>query len=228
MRIQAIAAAACLAMLSACTVPKANYHPASVAISEPPLGTVNTSQVGDPILQQGRYREAEAIHVEHTTSAGWAYTLSPGYYVKQGDDDSGEYYLPGGGNEAGRVEKAFIADPWESVMARKRDGVLCVITVFNVAVCGDDTSFEHKKLALYGHDSFQQTLIYSGRVGSKINIGYREFSDNMARPAFNNDVEYDLSESSTIGYKGAQIEVLEATNQFIRYKVIKNFKPTAY
>ncbi|WP_175865130.1 hypothetical protein [Burkholderia cepacia] len=228
MKKRALVSLASLALLTACAVPKSNYSPTSVAVSEPPLNTISTSQVGDPILSQGRYKEADAIYLEHTTSARWAYTLYPGYYVKQGDDDSGEYFLPGGGTEVGRVEKAVLADPWKSVMTRKSDGVLCVVTIFNVAACGDDKSFDRRKVTIYGHDSFQQTLIYNGRVGKKINIGYREFSNNMARPAFNNEVEYDLSESPTIGYKGAQLEVLEATNQFIRYRVIKNFKPTAY
>ena len=72
-------------------------------------------------------------------------------------------------------------------------------------------------------DSFQQTLLYSGRVGNKINVSYREFSSSMARPAFNNDVEYDLDDSNIIGYKGALIEVLDADNQSITYKLIKNF-----
>jgi hypothetical protein len=76
---------------------------------------------------------------------------------------------------------------------------------------------------LASNDSFQQTLIYSGKVGDKINIGYREFSGNMARPSFNNNVEYDLSQSMFIGYKGVKIEVLEANNQHIKYKVIQNF-----
>jgi hypothetical protein len=58
---------------------------------------------------------------------------------------------------------------------------------------------------------------------NKINIGYREFSNNSARPAFNNEVEYDLSESKRIGYKGAQIEVLEADNSSITYEVLRNF-----
>ena len=82
---------------------------------------------------------------------------------------------------------------------------------------------EKVKLQGIAADAFQQTLIYSGKVGDKINIGYREFSSNVARPAFNNDVEYDLKDSTTIGYKGALIEVLEATNQSIRYRVIRNF-----
>ena len=72
--------------------------------------------------------------------------------------------------------------------------------------------------------SFQQTLIYSGRVGNKINIGYREFSNNAARLAYNNDVEYDLSLSKKIGYKGSLIEVIQADNTSITYKLIRNFK----
>ena len=60
-------------------------------------------------------------------------------------------------------------------------------------------------------------------MGSRLRIGYREFSGDLARPAFNNDVEYDLTESSVIGYKGARIEVIEATNEHIRYRVIRTF-----
>ena len=58
-----------------------------------------------------------------------------------------------------------------------------------------------------------------------LTLGYREFSNDKARPAFNNDVEYDLNSSKIIGYKGARIEVIEADNQNITYKVLSNFNP---
>jgi hypothetical protein len=32
-----------------------------------------------------------------------------------------------------------------------------------------------------------------------------------------------LDESADIGYKGARLEILNATNQYIEYKVISNF-----
>jgi len=92
----------------------------------------------------------------------------------------------------------------------------------------DKADYEKKKYPVASPDSFQQTLIYSGKVGNKINIGYREFSGSLARPAFNNEVEYDLSESKVIGYKAARIEVIEATNQSIKYKVIQNFNRARY
>lgn len=108
-------------------------------------------------------------------------------------------------------------------MAYKGKNTLCVITVFNVRICDNDVNFERRKVPTLSRVSFQQTLIYSGRIKDKINIGYREFSNNLARPAFNNNVEYDLGESRVIGYKGARLEVLEATNESIKYKVLRNF-----
>jgi hypothetical protein len=50
------------------------------------------------------------------------------------------------------------------------------------------------------------------------------FSSSAARPAFGNDVEYDLSIDNIIAYKGAEIKVIEANNKKITYIVNKNFK----
>jgi hypothetical protein len=220
---KAVLCAIATSLVAACATPTHNYMPVVVAISNPPIGSVNTTSIGDVLLQQGKYREHEAILVRNIVQVGFAYTIHPGYYLKHGNDQAGEFYRPGGGEEAGRVDKVALADNWQSVMAKRNPDNLCVVTIFNVASCSDSGAFERMKKAILSHDSFQQTLIYSGKVGNKINVGYREFSGNIARPAFNNNVEYDLSESKTIGYKGAVIEVIEATNQHIKYKVIKNF-----
>ena len=100
---------------------------------------------------------------------------------------------------------------------------LCGISVFNAKVCESSPDLEFVKRASVSSTAFQQSLIYSGKHSTKLNIGYREFSNNVARPAFNNDVEYDMDESKVIAYKGAQLEVIEATNQHIKYRVISNF-----
>lgn len=210
-------------LAAGCASPKYNYQASVKAISEPPLNTVQTSFVGDILLRQGKYKEHDAIYLPIKADVSWAYTLRAGYYLKHGEDDSAEYYVPGGGDESGYVEKAGLADPWKSVMAMKDNPTLCVVTVFNATSCGSRMNFERRRKPINSQDSFQQTLIYSGKVGNKINIGYREFSADFARPAYNNDVEYDLSESNIIGYKGAQLEILEATNQYIRYRIIRNF-----
>lgn len=206
-----------------CASPKYNYSPSYVAISEPPLGSISTVRIGDTMLRQGKYREHDALNLRAIREISWAYTLHPGYYLKDGEDETAEYYSPARTEDGGRVEKAMIADPWKSIMAKKSVPELCIVTVFNVAACNEVQDIERTKRPVLAPDAFQQTLIYNGRVGSKINIGYREFSNNTARPAFNNNVEYDLAESIRIGYKGADLEVLEATNQHIKFRMLRNF-----
>lgn len=216
----------CLSLIAGCTsLPRSNVGPVSIAISEPPINSINSSQVGDVMLRQGEYTEQDAIYVSQIIDVG-AYNIFPGNYIKTGENEEIESFMPGG-DQAGRVEKkSMLVDNWSSVIIKKGSSPrICVLTVYGTAIttCSGEHQYKYRKIASPTRDSFQQTLIYSGRIGNKINIGYREFSNNLARPAFSNNVEYDLSQSMTIGYKGAQLEIIEATNQLIKYRVIRNF-----
>lgn len=70
-------------------------------------------------------------------------------------------------------------------------------------------------------DSFKRELVYSGVSQNTISILYREFQNDMARPAFSQELKYDLSQGTAIGYKGARFEVIKANNTGITYKVLK-------
>ncbi|HMN13753.1 MAG TPA: hypothetical protein PKD55_15685 [Bellilinea sp.] len=214
------------AAVTGCATPKYNYAPKTESISEPPLNTVVTVQVGDHMVRQGSVTEHDAILVKTpiTVGAFSAYTITPGYFKKTGEDEGSEYYIPYAGKDSGAVSKNPISDPWKSIEYAKTINEIGIITVFNLHVMVPADGVSRVKKSFESDDSFQQTLIYSGKVGNKIRLGYREFSNNLARPAFNNDVEYDLNESNVVGYKGARIEIIEANNQYIKYKLLQNFK----
>ena len=212
--------------LIGCASPQYNYSALATDVSEPPLGNVVRVNVGDSMLLQGRFTEHDAIHVSNPGSFGLlsVYTVSTGYFFKQGEDEDFKFYLPlKSERESGTVKVSALADPFEVLAVDKEDNELCGVSVYGGYVCNDEITFIFVKKAILSENAFQQTLIYSGKSGSNILIGYREFSNNMARPAFNNDVSYDLDESTDIGYKGARLEILKATNQYIEYKVISNF-----
>lgn len=209
-------------LLTACATPDFNYAPQSTKVSEPPLDSVNTAYVGDVLLRQGEFTEHDAIFVSSKIDVPY-YDIFPGYYLKRGEDKNTETYTPAGGDESGTIKKSIFAGPWQAVIIYKNENKICIVDNVNVLTCKKSAAFERRKKPILSANSFQQTLLYNGTVGDKINIGYREFSNSLARPAFNNDVEYDLSESKTIGYKGARIEVLEANNESIKYRVIRNF-----
>lgn len=76
-----------------------------------------------------------------------------------------------------------------------------------------------------GEDSFKYTALYQGKTGDSIKISFREFKNDMARPAFTQDIDYQINESgeTVIGFKGLRIQVLEATNIELTYKVLKDY-----
>lgn len=186
-------------------------------IDYPPLNEIVTAHIGDHLVQKGSIHEIEALEVKSPLN-GALYQIPAKTYAPFGHDSEYKYFDSTG------VSKSVLADPFKALaLETKPNGQLCVVTVFDLMSCYDG-NFQITKAVHEKGNSFQQTLIYSGRIGNKINISYREFSNNIARPAFNNNVEYDLSTSNQIGYKGALIEVIKADNNSITYKVIHNFK----
>ena len=66
-------------------------------------------------------------------------------------------------------------------------------------------------------------IIFNGRVGGNLKFIYREFSDNQARAPFTQEMQYDLTKSNIIGFKGARLDVAKASNTQIEYKVLSHF-----
>lgn len=211
--------------LAGCVATNTNYRPDRQEISEPAIGATSTAYVGDDLLRQGIFVEQDAIRLRNDVSIGLlgGYKLGKGVFLKKGEDKVSGFYLPSPTTDGGSVTRTGLADPIQTVRAFNDGSKICVVSTFNEEMCTKKGQYSFIKKAVATEDAFQQTLIYSGKVGTKINIGYRESSGNIARPAFNNDVEYDLSESNVIGYKGASLEILEATNDHITYRVLKNF-----
>lgn len=185
-------------------------------ISYPDVGQVVTAYVGDRLVEKGFVFEVAYLRVDQSIG-GVLYTIPQGDYAQLGFDESNYYYSGVG------VSSGVLADPVKALsQSTSNSSDICVVSVYGGKSCYQGQTKRAMRPG-QSEDSFQQTLLYSGRIGDKINISYREFSNNMARDAFTNSVEYDLSASNTIGYKGALIEVIEADNQSIKYKLIRNF-----
>ena len=82
---------------------------------------------------------------------------------------------------------------------------------------------EYIKIDDLKEPKFKQELIYNGCSSDNIKFLYREFTENMIRAPFNQEVQYDLNEGKIIGFKGVRIEIIEATNIQLKYKVLKSF-----
>ena len=66
---------------------------------------------------------------------------------------------------------------------------------------------------------FRSELVFQGVGAGVLYLAYREFVNDMARPAFTQEIRYDFEGPTTIAFQTLEIDVLEAGNMGIRYKV---------
>jgi len=86
-----------------------------------------------------------------------------------------------------------------------------------------EATFEETTKISKSETNFKQEFIYNGRVNNSLKFIYREFTGDLARQSFSQEIQYDLNQSNTIGFKDLSIEILKATNQQIEYRVITPF-----
>ena len=84
---------------------------------------------------------------------------------------------------------------------------------------------EQVSRALSLQHQVKQVVLYQGVSKGVIRISFREFVNDMARPAFTQDVSYDLNPdgTTTVAFKGLRIFVEKATSAQITYRVLKPF-----
>jgi hypothetical protein len=217
-------------MVGACASTPNNYRPVTRQISFPTIGEETSVSIGDPMMNQGTATEVRGIVLSEENNIR-NFVFTPGFYPQVGEDAHYTYHSfqigmgmngigalrPGGGILAPDMSMAV------SLRASKGQQELCVDLRLGTKPCDTEHGYQRTTRPMVGENNFQQTLIYNGRVGDRIRIGYREFSGDVARPAFSNEVEYDLSTSHEITYRGARIRIIEANNQQIRYVVLSNF-----
>jgi hypothetical protein len=74
-----------------------------------------------------------------------------------------------------------------------------------------------------------QELTYGGKSATTIKLLYREYvRENrvvLNRPAYTQELQYDLNESNTITFRELRIQILRADNNSIAFKVIASGDP---
>lgn len=219
-------------LVSACaSTPAPNYTAVRTPISFPKLNVEVSASLGEDMLKQGFYTEEDGVElaVENNIKN---YRLSAGFYPQISEDKENTYHsyqMTANRDGLGYLPQARdllgLPMPYpQSVRASKSKQETCIIIGgLSGVACDTEHAFRRTRKPVLSDRDLQQTLIYSGRVGDRIKIGYRESSGSYARPAFSNEAEYDLSTSNEIAYRGAKIKVLDANNQSIRYIVTANF-----
>lgn len=88
---------------------------------------------------------------------------------------------------------------------------------------GRSVRFDKVQVVDETRDNLKREFIYSGRTGDALFFTYREFIHDMARPAFTQNVTYNVKDGPVVGFKKLRMEVLKATNTEITYRLLSGF-----
>lgn len=211
------------------------FSAAEREVTTPSIGEQATTSVGSSIISISRERRSEyliidtPLNINQKDSDEDHYQLSvpPGTFKLTHKDLQGNSYFP-----VGRLTQAWFE-------RGKPNGNNVVLVDYKVASngtlsliwakTGDDfqeVSIQPLKHTIKMGDiesspsSYRRELIYTGRSGPTLTLLYREFVNDMARPAFSQQLQYDISADPVIGYQGARFHVLSADNTNIVYKLL--------
>jgi hypothetical protein len=84
--------------------------------------------------------------------------------------------------------------------------------------------YEISELIVPRTDAFRNELLFQGVSNKVLKLSYREFVNDMARPAYFQDVTYDVTGwPMTVTFRSVRIEVIEAGNDGVTYRVMSGF-----
>lgn len=202
--------------------------PAKTVISIPELSAESTAELGETLLAKGHYYSYDGIRTRAKAETGdgfWLkkYSIPPQELAATHEHPWRRFFRA---NEITMYDSVIgtvrtVGGIYEDVETGELG--IWANNFKQLATLPDDFEIERTSVISVREPGFKQELIYNGKVGDQIKFLYREFSQDMIRAAFTQEVQYDLSESDTIGFKGARIRVVEATNSMIRYVVTKSF-----
>lgn len=205
-------------VLTSCGVVRSNITAERVEILKPELNRDTFAEIGETLIEKEVGYKYDAIKLLTLARA-------KNYYVKT-EIKNGELLI---NDSETQGHLLFSSEDKNYGIAIPKQGGNTEMFVstdgFHIRIIPLEgpVEFEKMKVPIVGKEYFKQEFIYNGKVGNGLKFIYREFIDNTARPAFTQDLQYDLAEGNIIGFKGLRIRVINASNTKIEYEVQSNF-----
>jgi len=207
-------------LLTSCGVKKYSIIPNSETTYSPDINQSKTSEIGITLVSKETAKKYDAIEItkEVKIKPNVVKTLKIGEtFIKKFETEQFDLY-------------ENIDNPNFGIALSKNNESP---KTYSTGLTGTGLKFQNPKYPLEynlterpikNDDYYKQEFIYNGRVGNGIKFIYREFVNDYARPAFTQDLQYDLSDDSIIGFRGLRLEVVNATNTKIEYKILNHFE----
>ncbi len=217
------------ALLAGCaTAPRQPISSQLTTVDLPKLGEERTAERGETLVQKGRMYTYDAVRLENKISGGDGhynkqFSLDPGILKATMRDEKFIYYT---------TDRLSVTDAFDGRQTANGGLAISITTPSDIKFYWNEklrdvpapapvlvkTQAPDSERLNYRHE-----LVYNGRAGDTIKLLYREFSGERMSADLIEGVQYNLKNGPTFSYKGARIEVIDATEARIKFRVIAGF-----
>lgn len=204
-------------------------------VSVPPVGAAATVSVGSPMAAVTSAYWESYVEVSGRAVAQWVDEDEVSYSVDLevgkflvAFEDSAHYYF---GESRALMKSVYKGKPYDeydvAVLYRADRSGRVVVAVRQLGGLEIEmhevpgvTVVRTQEGPFEPVSKIRRELIYTGKSGRNLGLMYREYRDDMARPAFFQQLQYDTDADPVIGYQSARFKVLAATNTEVSYEVL--------
>ena len=224
-----------LFLVAGCAAPMRLESPLRV-VDAPRTGNIAVAETGSVILEQGRYRVVEAISADGDIEWGGGLfgvqtVLPAGFLVARRRDEQYTYYasldgyLRVPGNRPGETQIVAVPD-MELRVENDKPPVLNETALPNGAVVRLLTKPTLMRTIANFYDAagYRRVLVYRGRARERWLFEYQATNGARAEPDVTQQVDYDPKDGNIVSYKGARIEIIDANDRAVTYRVLSTFR----
>ena len=230
---RAITMAALVIAVTGCANPLTRPEPKIEPFLKPQPGTISSASIGDSVISKGMKETFPAIDLSNKLALKGQFEASPGQYQIIAEAKNEFYVAPysGPGPESRQGNIISLDEAYTGhlkLRIKKASKIACAVQNLGTVLtnwCSDvAANYTRTTGSAMSARSSNQSLIYLGTNAGIARFQYREFSGGYAKPTLETEAHYDLSESKVVTYKGATIQVIDASTQHIKYKLLSSFK----
>jgi hypothetical protein len=210
-----------LALVASCALPpKIELFPISTTtkptvLKNYDIGVTRTTTVGDPIFRLEQAVETHSYVAQKDFRHRTLRVAMGARYVATDSTARGSLRLMNCGGYGGPAD-LLVGRDFKTLWVLADDGQMVEVKT------GDEPLFQPSTGRGRQPGAFTAEMIYSGLAGKVMRAVYREYVEDLARPAFSQELQYDLGADRTIAYKSLRMRVEDASNSAIRYAIVSD------
>jgi hypothetical protein len=185
--------------------------------NKPDVGVSTTVYIGDRMLEQRQGQWQECIVPKFNSVTKWGgvpFRVIDGVPICKSDKNEDRYTPP--------YQNIFKNISRVKVVSVGLDGVKLCANVMCTEV-KDKNNISQGPLFVDRVGFPQKAIEYAGRVGDTVKLVYLESVDAFLHQTVTREFQVDLSQGNVATYKGALIEIENATSSSITYRVVRTF-----